>query len=270
VNGRERLVRTATWLVTPQERSEPVHTALDVSQGSNLLLVRELAGLVWYGYRRRGTNIADTPLNRVLADGLCQGAVWVLVFELADLVAHIRIGHNGPLESRSSALLLAVALALALLGLDRLAGLAGLCWLAVWTPILAQYRTPAGLTALLVPLCGFLVLLAAPRRRSLDARRLLWFAVPAALAFTVGHGQSSASLIWLPVVLIVAAAAVLMLPTDPRLAVAATLPITYIGAQKAFRADVGSIVLTSAVFVVLAVAVLLRRLRHPEVRTPRI
>ena len=270
MSGRERLARAAAWLIAPQERSEPVHTALDVSQGSIPLFVRELTGLAWYGYRRRAADIAHTRLSRVFADGLCQGAVWVLVFELADLLAHLRTGDQGPLQSRTAALLLAVALALALVGLDRLAGLAGLCWVAVWTPILAQYRTPIGLTAVLVPLLGFLALLTAPRRRSLDARRLLWLTLPAALAITTGRGNPAMFLIWLPVVLIVIGAAVLMLPTDPRLAIAAALPITYIGAQKADPADAASIVLTSAVFVVLAVAALLRRLRHPKATSPRI
>ena len=270
MSGRERVARAAAWLVAPQERSEPVHTALDVSQGSTPLFVRELAGLAWFGYRRRAADIAHIRLSRVLADGLCQGAVWVLVFELADLLAHIRTGNHGPLESWTAALLLAVALALALVGLDRLAALAGFSWLAIWTPILAQYRTTAGLAALLVPLFGFLALLVAPRLRSLDPRRLLWLTVPAALAVTTGRGNPATFLIWFPVVLIVIGAAVLMLPTDPRLAIAAALPITYVGAQKAGPADAASLVLTSAVFVVLAVAVLLRRLRHPEATSPRI
>lgn len=270
MTGRERLARAAAWFVPPQDRSEPVHTALDISEGSIVAFTRELAGLAWFGYRRRGADIAGTGLGRVLADGLCQGAVWVLVFELADLVAHIITGSGGPLESHLAAVLLAVALALALGGLDRLAGVAGLGWLAVWTPILAQYRTPAGLTALLVPLLGFVALLAVPRRRHLDARRLLWFAVPAALAATAGPGNPAAFVLWLPVVLVVAGAAVLMLPTDPRLAIAAALPITYVGAQKAPRGDVGSIVLTSAVLVVLALAVLLRRFRPVASKAPRI
>jgi hypothetical protein len=271
MTGRERLARAAAWFVPAPERSEPVHTALDVAGGSITRFVRELAGLAWYGYRRRGADVAGISLGRVLADGLAQGAVWVVVFELADLVAHISLGHRGPLESLTATVLLAVALALALVGLDRLAGLAGLGWLVVWTPILAQYRTPAGLTALLVPLLGFAVLLAAPRRRALDARRLLWFAVPAAIASTAGPGPNPVGfLIWLPIVLIVVAAAVLMLPTDPRLAIAAALPITYIGSQKAVRGDAGSIVLTSAVLLALALAVLLRRLRHPQSGTPAI
>jgi hypothetical protein len=268
VSARERLARAAAWLLAPPERGEPVHTALDASQGSMPRFVRELAGLTWYGYRRRATDIVNTPASRVFADGLAQGAVWILVFELADLLAHLRIGGHGPLDSWPAALLLALALALALSGLDRLAGLAGLGWVVVWTPILGQYRTPAGLTALLVPLLGFLVLVVAPRRRTLDPRRLLWLALPVALVLTTGPGSSGAFLVWLPVVLLVLGAAMLMLPTDPRLALAAAMPITYVGSQHVDRPS--SIPLISTVFVVLAVAVLLRRLRPLAIRSSRI
>jgi hypothetical protein len=276
MTGREWLARGAAWSLPPQERSEPVHTALDVSQGSLLRFVRELAGLTWYGYRRRGAHVAGTRADRVLADGLCQGAVWVVIFELADLLAHIRTERIGllpgtaarpgavQLDSRPAAVLLAVALALALIGLDRLAGLAGLGWLAVWTPVLAHYRTPVGLSALLVPLLGYLVLLAAPRWRPLDPWRLLWFAVPVALAITTGPGNPSTGLIWIPVVLAVAGAAVLTLPSDPRLAIAAALPISYLGAQSARHGEPAAFVVTSTVFVVLALALLFRRLWTPE------
>ncbi len=276
MTGREQLARGAAWLIPVEERPEPVDTALDVSEGSLRLFVRELAGLAWYGYRRRGAGVAGTRVERVFADGLCQGAVWVVIFELADLLAHIRAESYGRLpgtqlspasvrlDSRPAAVLLAAALALALVGLDRWAGVAGLGWLAVWTPILAHYRTPAGLSALLVPLFGFLVLLGAPRRRPLDPWRLVWFAVPVALSVTAGPGNPAAGRVWIPVVLGVAGAAVLLLPTDPRLAIAAALPISYVGAQAARHGEPVSFAVTSSVFVVLVLALLFRRLWEPE------
>jgi hypothetical protein len=137
---------------------------------------------------------------------------------------------HGPLLVWPSIALLAAALALALIGLDRLAGAAGLLWSALRLPeLLHLHPGLAGLAPEVLPLVCFTVLLLAPRRRSPDLERLAWLLVPIGLLTLFGPGIGNSPILMGAVllgVLLVVAFAVALLPTDPRLAIAGAVSLT--------------------------------------------
>ncbi len=211
--------------------AEMIGTVLDVSRGSRRRFARELAGLVRAGLRAR------TAPRRALADGVCLAAAWLMTLDLSTLLAQIVRGMHDPLLAPASLALLGVALALALVGYDRPAGAAALAWTAARLPALLDHfpgRAPAGLGVSLIPAACFATLLLAPRRRAPDPRRLGWLAVPVVLAATFGpaHYDQSPLLVALVAVaaVLVALYALATLPTDPRVAIAAAVPLATLGA----------------------------------------
>ena len=216
--------------------------------------------------RLRGRRTAAAGARRVLADGLCLAGVWVMTLDLSTLGAQTARGLHDPLLAPWSLGLLAVALALALVGYDRCAGVAALVWTAARFPSLLDHRpgmAVAVAAATLPAVVCFATLAVAPRRRVPDPRRLGWLVVPVTLVATFGPAKDDQSPVLFAVVavaaLLVIVYALATLTTDPRIAIAAAVPFSTItlGTPSA-----GLLALVAPV--VLAIAVVrLRHLRRP-------
>jgi hypothetical protein len=152
----------------------------------------------------------------------------------ADLVALVSWrarGIQGPLVDWSSIALICAALAIALIGVDRIAGAGALVWTALRLPYLMdQHPALGGLVAEALPLVCFAVMVLAPRRRAADPHRLAWLAAPIALVVTFGPPADERSPILLATAALAAIAAVVfalaMLPTDPRMGIAGALGLS--------------------------------------------
>jgi hypothetical protein len=172
----------------------------------------------------------------VVADGLCLAAVWLMTLDLSTLLAQTVRGMHDPLLAPPSLVLLGVALALALVGYDRIAGAAALVWVAARLPALLDHRPGMALAVLVatVPsLTCFAVLTAAPRRRAPDPRRLAWLLVPATLVLAFGPPKPDQSPLLLAlvviIVLLVMLYALATVSTDPRVAIAGAVAVSAIG-----------------------------------------
>ncbi len=121
-------------LCAREHGEEMLGTLLDVSATSRTRFVRELVGLVRAGMRARATQTARAGPRRVVADGFCLGGVWLLTLFLASELGNRIRGFDplGPWDPISpwSLALLGAALALALIGYDRLAGATALLFVA--------------------------------------------------------------------------------------------------------------------------------------------
>jgi hypothetical protein len=180
-------------------------------------------------------------------------------------------GMRDPLLSAPSIALLVAALALALVGHDRLAGAGALVWTALRLPALWDHHP--GLVSLapeVVPIACFCVLVLAPRRRSPDLRRLGWLVVPLTLVLTLAPPNDERSPLLVAYValgaVLVTAFALAALPTDPRLAIAGAVAVSNLGVAVVAINHDGSLVprlLLAAAPLALAVAVTrMRRLRR--------
>ena len=240
--------------------AEMTATLLEASAGSRPRFARELASLARLGLHARGEQTAAAGTRRMLTAGLCLAGVWLMTLDLSTLLAQRVRGMHDPLLAPASLVLLGVALALALVGYDRLAGLTALAWTAARLPILLDDHPALLLTVATLPsvLC-FGLLVAAPRERPRDPRELLWFVVPAGLAATLGPLPGDQSPLMLAIVAVCAIAVVLYalatLTTDPRVAIAAAVCLTTVG--------LGHVVPTAAAPLVLLIAVVrVRQLRR--------
>jgi hypothetical protein len=234
---RAELLRLALVAFPPDVRAargpELFAIALDVTDGApRRVVAREVVSLARAGLDVRAARGASAGPLRLLADGLCLAAAWFLTIALATLLGQRVRGMHDQLLASWSVGLLAVALALVLIGRDRAGGLLALAWTAARTPaVLGDDVAPldAAVAALLPTLC-LTVLVLAPRRRPADPRRLAWLAIPLALALICGppRDQRNALLVLLAalVLLAVVAGALLALPADPRLAVAGAVPVS--------------------------------------------
>jgi len=268
--SRERVVRAALPAYPPDVRErlgeEMTATVLEASAGSRARFIRELAGLVRGGLRLRGERTAAAGARRVLADALCLAGVWVMTLDLSTLAAQTARGLHDPLLAPWSLALLGAALVLALVGFDRYAGVAALAWTAARFPSLLDHRpgmAVAVAAATLPAVAGFAALALAPRRRAPDPRRLGWLLVPVTLVATFGPPKDDQSPVLFAVVAVAALLVILFalatLTTDPRIAIAAAIPLSTItlGTPSA-----GLLALVAPV--VLAIAVVrLRHLRRP-------
>ena len=213
---------------------EMLATLQDASAGSRRQFVREIADLVRLGLRARGSQTASAGTRRIVADGLCLAAVWFMTLDVSTLLSQRARGMHDPLLSAPSIALLGAVLAIALVGYDRLAGAGALVWTALRLPALWDHH--AGIVNLapeVLPIICFCVLMLAPRRRAPDPRRLAWLLVPATLIATAGPPPGEASPVLLAGVLLAAllvvVAAVALLPTDPRLAIAGAVSLSNLG-----------------------------------------
>jgi len=254
-----RAVRAALLAYPPDVRerlgAEMTATLLDVSRGSRRRFARELAGLAGAGLRARAERTAAQSGRRVVADGVCLAAAWLMTLDLSTLLAQRVRGLHDPLLAPGLLVLLGVALALVLVGHDRLAGAAALAWTAARFPALladVPGSALAVLAATVVPVACFVTLVLAPRRRRPDPRRLAWLLVPAVLVVTFGPPSYDQSPL---LVGLVAAAALLVVlcalappAGDPRLAIALALPLLTLG----IRPDRVGIPLVAAALVLVS------------------
>jgi hypothetical protein len=204
-------------------------TLLDCAgEHRHLWFVRELAGLVAMGLRLR---CAGRRSRRLVADGFCRGAILVMTLDLSTLLAQRLGGLQDPLLAWTSIAVLGIALAIALVGAERPAGLVALVWTVARLPQLVSHNpTFRGIAPTIVPVVCFIVLILAPRRRGLDPRRLCWLATTALLVLAAGHGHPIppiTALVGIAAV-VLTLAAVLTIPADPRWAIACALPATYV------------------------------------------
>jgi hypothetical protein len=231
-----RAVRAALLAYPPDVRerlgAEMAATLLDVSRGSRRRFARELAGLVAAGLQARAERTAAAGARRVLADGVCLAAAWLMTLDLATLLAQRVRGLHDPLLAPAPLVLLGVALALVLVGHDRLAGAAALLWTGARLPALladVPGSAVAVLAATLVPVACFATLVLAPRGRRPDPRRLAWLIVPAVLVVTFGPPSYDQSPLLVGLVALAALLVVLAALADPRLAIAMALPLLTLG-----------------------------------------
>ncbi len=244
---------------------EILGTLLDrAGTGSRMRFGRELADLVGTGLRAR--TVGRSP-RRLVADGFCRGAILVMTLDLSTLLAQRLGGVHDPLLSWASIASLGVILAIALIGAESIAGVAALAWTLARLPqLVAHASTFRGIAPTVVPLACFTVLVLAPRRRGLDPRRLAWLAATAALVGAYGHGHSIE-----PVTVVVSCAAValmlaavLTIGSDPRLAIACTLPATYVALMVAGKQALPAwLLLLGGPALMATAAISARRLAQP-------
>lgn len=210
-------------------------TLLDAGAGSRARFAAELLGLVRHGLRSRATRTAHAGATRLVADGLCLAAIWTMTLDVSTLLAQRARGISDPLLAPASIALIAVALGLALVGFERVAGVAALLWAAQRMPsLLDDHVALAAIVPELLPIACFALLALAPRRRALDPRRLAWLIVPVVLVATLGPGPAGDRPLLLAVVALATlgsvAVAVVSLPLDPRLAIAGAVPLSSVAA----------------------------------------
>jgi hypothetical protein len=228
--SRERIAGLALLSYPAEAREargeEMLATLHDVSAGSRRGFAREIADLVRLGLRMRATTTATVGARRLIADGLCLAAAWI--------VTQRARGMHDPLLAPASLALLVAALALALIGRDRLAGAAALAWTALRVPSLWEHHPGiVNLAPEALPILCFCVLAIAPRRRATDLRGLGWLIVPATLVLTLAPPNGERSPLLLAYValgaVLVTAFALAMLPTDPRPAIAGAVSLSTLG-----------------------------------------
>jgi hypothetical protein len=254
--NRERIaglaLRTFPAAVRAVDGPELIATALDSSDGSSRRFTRELWDLARAGMRSRANATAQLGARRLVADGACISAVLWLA------ATATQVGHFQP--DRWQLWPLLIALAFALLGHDRLAGLIGLVWIAV----VSQHEPWGGVghtvwgtpLPIIVALDGGALLLLTwmvvrPRRRRRDLHRLLWLAPVLLVGFagTLGDGPYALAVLGTMLVALVWCAA------DPRLAIAVAFFITCFALQVVLLDldDLGGALLAGLDFIYLMV-----------------
>jgi len=184
-------------------------------------------------------------------------------------------GLHDPLLGAAPLALLVAALAVALIGYDRVAGAAALAWTVLRLPSLWDHHPGmVNLAAEVLPIVCFYVMVLAPRRRTTDLRRLGWLIVPATLVLTLAPPNGERSPLLLAYValgaILVTAFAVAMLPTDPRLAIAGAVSLSTVGLSVVLHhhdASAPASLFLAAAPVAIAIAVArTRHLRRPARR----
>jgi hypothetical protein len=240
---------------------EVLPTVVEVSMDSRRRYLREVRDLVRAGLRARARETARATAGRIVADGVCLAGAWLMTLDLAVALAQRSRGMRDGLLTTPSIALVAVALALALVGLDRVAGAGAMAWLVLRLPALvADQPGKLSLAGQLIPLACFAVMILAPRAEPVQPRRLAYLLVPAGLAVVFGSHAGG-----LPVVVVLAAATgvvayvALMLPADPRLAIAGAIPTTALGLGALDHgAALPALLLVAAAPAVLGAAFLIR------------
>jgi hypothetical protein len=270
--SRERIAGLALLAYPAAARAargeEMLATLHDVSAGSGRGFAREIADLVRVGLRTRATATASIGARRLVADGLCLAAVWLMTLDASTVLVQRARGLHDPLLAAAPLALLAAALAVALIGHDRVAGAAALTWTALRLPSLWDHHPGiVNLAPEAVPIACFCVMVLVPRRRTTDLRRLGWLIVPATLVLTLAPPSGERSPLLLAYValgaLLVTAFAVAMLPTDPRLAIAGAVSLSTVGLSVVVHHHDASA--PASLFVAAApaaIAVAITRTRH--------
>ena len=246
-------------------------TLHDVSAGSRRAFAREAVDLVRLGLRARATATATAGAPRLIADGLCLAGVWLMALDLATLMTQRARGLEDPLLAAAPLALLAAALAVALVGADRVAGAGALAWTALRLPALWDHHPGiANLAPEALPIACFCVMVLAPRRRAPDLRRLGWLIVPAMLILTLAPPNGERSPLLLAYValgaILATAFCLVMLPTDPRPAIAGAVALSSVGLAVVAVNHDGSapacLIAAAAPLVLAAAVARTRRLRR--------
>jgi hypothetical protein len=262
---RERLAALAVRAYPDNALADEIKsTALDVGAGSRTRFVRELAGLTRAGLRERATRIATVGPARLILDGFCLAAVWSMTLDFAVTLSQ-RYGRemHDPLLIWPLTAMLAVAVCLAFVGYDRPAGVVLLAWSAARLPALAA--NDAALASL-PAVALYAVLVVRPRRRERDLRGLVFLAVPLGLFATFGPPTYEQSPLMIGIVACAAVAmivgAIAALPTDPRVALAGAVLVTWLGIDAIGKggAPIVAVLTLGAPFVIAFTVVRARRL----------
>jgi hypothetical protein len=236
---RRKRIATLALCAYPSEirqtRGEEIlATLLDCSGASTGRFVHELIDLLRFGLRARAVQTAGVGWPRLIADGLCLAGMLFLAQDLATALRSRGVPHA--LYSSTSIALIAVLLAIALIGRDRLAGAGALLLTALRLPgLLADHLGSSAYAGMILPAVCLLVMALAPRTSATDGLRWLvplsghrwrWLAIPGAvlLAFILGP-----AILMLGVIII----ALAMFPVDPRMAIALAVTATSLGIGKA-------------------------------------
>jgi hypothetical protein len=270
--SRERLAGLALLCYPADARQargeEMLATLHDVSAGSRRAFAREIADLARLGLRTRATATARVGARRLIADGLCLAAVWLMTLDVSTLATQRARGMHDALLAPAPLALLVAALALGLIGRDRLAGAAALAWTALRMPALWDHHPGiVNLAPELLPILCFCVMVVAPRRRATDLRRLGWLIVPATLVLTLAPPSGERSPLLLAYValgaILVTAFALALLPTDPRLAIAGAVSLSSLGVAVVIsHHDAAAPATVFVAAAPLALAVTVGRTRH--------
>ncbi len=201
---RERIAYAALQAFPPAVRSargpEMVSTLLDVSSTSRARFAGEIVDLVRSGVRARSAETKRAGVARVVGDGFCVAAIWLLVlFLTSDLGDRI----HGPIPDYPrylygawTLILLSAALVLALIGYDRVAGSTALLFTASVLLDPSRYElTNAERVRLIVPAICFAGLVTYPRQRKVNSRGLVWLAPIAVLTIAAGTSDDAMALL---------------------------------------------------------------------------
>jgi hypothetical protein len=245
----ERIVGLAMRAYPSEVRNargdEMLDTVLDVSDRSKARLLRETMALARAGFGARAT-VACAAGNRRLAFDVCAqaatatGLLILIICLRADRVLYDSHAHTAhEVASFSYQAFLAIAIAAALIGYDRISALFGLAWIGVLlqyglgpSPFPAPVTWPIHWVAIVsIPLMCYLVMLLAPRARRVDRRRLLWLALaaglglalPASLGLGYGSGFNGTML------LLLLLTGLCMLPAGPKVPLAFAVVLIVFG-----------------------------------------
>jgi hypothetical protein len=232
---------------------EMLGTLLDAGEDSTGAFIRGIASLLISGLRERAGENAQVGARRLVADAFCQAAVfWSLLELLSDLRRYPQMPVWG-------LVLLAGVPVFAILGRDRIGGLLGVA-AAVYvltrgfdTPLSASEPMPLGHPGFvffagrwLGPLICFTVMVVRPRVRVHDPRKIFLLIPVAALVLV-----SATTTVLIPVTILfligLPLAGIILLPVDPRLAIASALLWADIGVTS----TLGHVTLPAVAVVVL-------------------
>ena len=165
--------------------AEMLSTLLDSTGDSSVRLAREAVDLLRLGLRARATRIADAGARRLIADGACVAGVLFLAQDLTTALRNRGVPHA--VYSSASMAILAVVLALALLGHDRIAGAATLAWMAPRLSVLMAGIHVTACPAMLLPLTRLSIMTVSPRSvRLSDPYGSSWLVVLVVLVVLAG------------------------------------------------------------------------------------
>jgi hypothetical protein len=237
---------------------EMLGTLLDAGEESGGAFIRGIASLLISGLRERAGENAQVGARRLVADAFCQAAVfWSLLELLSDL-------RRYPQMPVWSLVLLAGVPVFAILGRDRIGGLCGVAAAAYvltrgfGTPLSGSEPMPLGHPGFvffagrwLGPLICFTVMVVRPRVRVHDPRRVFLLIPVAALVLV-----SATTTVLIPVTILfligLPLAGIIVLPVDPRLAIASALLWADIGVTSNLgRTQLGLITVLAVMVVVL-------------------
>jgi hypothetical protein len=178
---REAIGRTVVRLYPTDIResagNELVGTLLDAGDASRSAYVRQLISLVRAGLAARARSELRQPLGRIAASTLCWVAVMSVMYESVEGIG-ITLGWGGTWGGSTETLLYsyilpALILVLFTLRRNRITGILGLAWLAIFLDQVSMLPLSVFFETIPLQAAGF-ALLAIKPREPLPAGRFLW------------------------------------------------------------------------------------------------